>query len=154
MIWIPRKLPICLLPWVLSENCFTLAKAQKSAVKILRKRSACVRQVEAWVCHCPGYTGHTGWPAVTRCHSAWPWLPNMGSVPVNWSSRKLVSRVLLSKLASSKGSNEFGGGGGEEFSCHHVAGSFQVWGEVGDLILPSLNKTCQLKWGSKVNEMH
>lgn len=35
----------------------------------------------------------------------------MGSVPVNWSSRKLVSRVLLSKLASSKGSNKFGGWG-------------------------------------------
>ena len=54
------------------------------------------------------------------------------------SSRKLVPRVLLSKLTSSKMSNEFSKGGKVFLSpcCQHI----QVGREVRDLILPSQKK--------------
>lgn len=46
-LWIHRKLPACLLPWVLPENSCTLAKAPKPPDKLLRRRSTCVGWVEA-----------------------------------------------------------------------------------------------------------
>lgn len=45
-LWIHRKLPTCLLPWVLPENHCILAKAPKPTGKILRGRSTCVGWVE------------------------------------------------------------------------------------------------------------
>lgn len=46
-LWIHRKLPTCLLPWVLPENSCTLAKAPKLPDKLVRRRRTCVGLVEA-----------------------------------------------------------------------------------------------------------
>lgn len=153
-----RKLPTCLLPWVLPENRCTCKSTKTGCQDPTEKECICGAGGSLGGVTALGTLARSS--AVTPGSTAWPWLPNMGSVaalrrPPATAPTEIWCQGLFSQnWHHLRLSTEFRKMG-VRFSCHHVASIFQAWGGVGDPILPSrkANNTCQEKWVSKGDEM-